>query len=227
MILMNGLSYVRASEWVKSNLLQSYGFVDHPESPHKDKPRIMKVSLSSEMELENILLSAYLLRDGKDTTSRIFPDIPWSERSERSSKIASGVHSPRSLILLGVPDNTTEPTGQTDNAHDAQQWCYIRETLGINDVAVIDTYRIPKSTNYAGSGPRPLKLTFLTKNMSEVVRTRWSTHQSLLPRELKLYPPPSPKPKNTAQHDKNMTSDIPTEYNTKNDVHPTPLESGV
>ena len=48
-----------------------------PNSPHRDKARLLKVTVRTEKDLESILLSAYLLQNGSENVERVFADVPW------------------------------------------------------------------------------------------------------------------------------------------------------
>ncbi|OON15978.1 hypothetical protein X801_08213, partial [Opisthorchis viverrini] len=56
----------------------------------------------------------------------------------------------------------------------------------MENVAVVDTYRIPKSPKYMCTGPKPLKLTLLRGDMLNLIQTQWQRHRNLLPRELRI-----------------------------------------
>ncbi|OON17725.1 hypothetical protein X801_06434, partial [Opisthorchis viverrini] len=106
-----------------------------------------------------------------DNGERIFADTPWSERSRKNTPHptnSTNKHTnDRSLIILGVP----EPN---------------KTTLEIENVAVVDTYRIPKSPKYLGTGPRPLKLTLLRGDKLNLIQTQWRRHRNFLPRDLRI-----------------------------------------
>jgi hypothetical protein len=158
-----------------------------PKSPHQDKPRLLKVIVSSEKDLENILLSAHTLRDGREDSCRVFADVPWTERYKNRSKSATSDNAnAKSLILLGVPEATDTSMGESLSHHDAQQWGFISTVIGAHDVAVVDTFRIPNSPKYQGSGPRPLKLTLLTEGMAETIRIKWKQSAHYLPKYIRI-----------------------------------------
>ena len=193
------------------------------KSPHKDQPRLLKVTVNNEKELEDILLSAYLLRDGRSESRRIYPDVPLPERL-MSSKNTDGNRLDRSLVLLGVPEASSTDMRNVDPYQDAEQWRYISNLLGTNDVTVMDTFRIPLSPKYEGSGPRPLKLTFLNSSMKEKVQAMWRERRHTIPREVRLssthMTPNSiiPRPDITNANLENIEPP-------KNGVPPTPVES--
>ncbi|KAF8568307.1 hypothetical protein P879_01692, partial [Paragonimus westermani] len=70
------------------------------------------------------------------------------------------------------------------NKHNFLQWKFVSDTLKTDDVAVVDTFRIPKSPKYMGTGPKPLKLTLLRSEMLDIVKTQWQRYRNLFPREL-------------------------------------------
>ena len=95
-----------------------------PNSLHQDKPRLLKVSVQNEKELEDILLSAYLLRDGEKNSSRVFVGIPWSKRkssSQKGKQHPTGKHEGRSLVILNGPESESHLDTQCRNKHDFQQ----------------------------------------------------------------------------------------------------------
>lgn len=158
-----------------------------PNSVHKDKPKLLRVTLKTEKELEEILLSAFLLQTGSENSERIFADTPYWERIQKPGHQGSINRSEdRNLIILGVPECNESADKNTQRTHDYQQWKFISETLSIEDVAVVDTFRIPKSPKYMGTGPRPLKLTLLRSTMVNIVKTRWECNRNLLPKELRI-----------------------------------------
>ena len=60
--------------------------------------------------------------------------------------------------------------------------------MGASGAVVIDTFRISNSTKYMGTGPRPLKLTFLTGHMVDIVRQRWNQYKKVLSHEIRICP---------------------------------------
>ena len=193
----------------------------HPDSPHSGKPRLLKISLNSEKELEDVLLSAYILNKEGHTTSRIYADVPWWERRNAKTKEkAKEAIQERSVVLLGIPDVTNVSCLNQSRSHDIQQWKFIEGVLGLKEVALVDTFRIPRSPRYSGTGPRPLKLTFLTSDMANVVRTQCLKSRNLLLPDIRVS---TMKPKIITPEQQPNESD----NKTKNDCQPTLLESAV
>lgn len=158
-----------------------------PDSQHKDKPRLLKVTLRAEKDLEDVLLSAFLLQNETENKERVFADVPWWERSRKPGKTDNiNRAEDRSLIILGVPDTDETSDKKIQNKHDFLQWKFISDILKTDDVAVVDTFRIPRSPKYMGTGPKPLKLTLLRSEMLSIVKTQWQRYRNLLPSELRL-----------------------------------------
>ena len=167
-------------------------------SPHNNNPRMLKITVSTEAELEDILLSAHLLRDGEDSTSRIYPDLPWWERRPGASpEKRNNLTDNRSLVLMGIPEAADTTAKNQVLTHDSQQWKFIEDQMGLKNCVVVDTFRIPKSSKYMGSGPCPLKLTFLTNAMATEVQDRWNNLKHLLPTGIRLQYRKSNEPRNT------------------------------
>ena len=154
------------------------------DSPNRDKPKLLKVTVATEKELEDILLSAYLLKDSTENNQqRVFADLPWWERTLKARNAVVDRSKHRNLILLGVPE-AEDPSKQKQ--HDFLQWKFISDTLSLKNIAVVDVFRIPKSPKYIGVGPRPLKLTFLRDGMQEEARSQWKQNHKRLPKYLRL-----------------------------------------
>lgn len=204
-----------------------------PDSVHNDKPRLLKVVVQNEKELEDVLLSAYLLRNTENNSSRIFLDVPWCERSRKLSQETSVKQTvDRSIIILGVPEIEETCDAKLQNKHDFLQWKFLSDILKTNDVAVVDTFRIPKSPKYAGIGPRPLKLTLLRSEMLSVVKSHWDRYQNLLPRELRISSSTRSNKSSSSTHStrptdtaKTNAGEPVTQVPAKNDPMPTPTES--
>ncbi|KAF8570458.1 hypothetical protein P879_00239 [Paragonimus westermani] len=158
-----------------------------PNSLHKDEPRLLKVTVRTEKDLECILLSAFLLQNGSENSERIFADVPWWERS-RKLGIQANINGAegRSLIILGVLETDETSDKKMRNKHSFLRWKFLSDTLKTDDVAVVDTFRIPKSPKYIGTGPKPLKLTLFRSEMLDIVKTQWQLYRNLLPRELEI-----------------------------------------
>jgi hypothetical protein len=192
-----------------------------PDSPHFAKPRLLKITLNNEKELEDVLLSAHILNKQGETTSRIFADIPWWERrNAKTDDKTKEARQERSVVLLGIPDATNESCPNQSRSHDIQQWKFIEEVIGLKEVALVDTFRIPRSPRYFGTGPRPLKLTFLTSNMADFVRTQCLKSRNLLPRDIRVS---TLKPKIITPEQPTNESD--NNANSKNAKGPTQSES--
>lgn len=158
-----------------------------PNSPNKGKPRLLRITVETEKDLEDILLSAFLLQNSDTNSERVFADVPWWERSQKSDKVTKITRTDdRSLIILGVPENEETSDKKLQNKHDFLQWKFLSDTIQANNVAVVDTFRIPKSPKYMGSGPRPLKLTLLRSEMLGTVKTQWERYRNILPKEIRL-----------------------------------------
>ncbi|KER29929.1 hypothetical protein T265_03521 [Opisthorchis viverrini] len=149
---------------------------------------------------EQPVIDTHLKREA-DNGERIFADIPWSERSRKNTPHPTNSTNKHtndcSLIILGVPEPNKTSDKIAQNTHDYLQWQFLCSTLEVENAAVVDTYRIPKSPKYLGTGPRPLKLTLLRGDMLNLIQAQWQRHRNLLPRELRI---------NTS-----MRNNIPTE----------------
>ncbi|KAF8569903.1 hypothetical protein P879_07941 [Paragonimus westermani] len=101
-----------------------------PNSLHKNKPRLLKVTVRTEKDLERILLSAFLLQNGSENSERIFADVPWWERSRKPGIQASIDDAEgRSLIILGVPETDEKSDKKMRNKHDFLRWKFLSDTL--------------------------------------------------------------------------------------------------
>ena len=158
----------------------------HPSSPHNGKPRMLQVMLSKEEELEEVLLSAHLLKNNGNGLSRVFADVPFWERAARKNQREKATNDDRSVILLGVPEAKEDPEPAKDSNHDVQQWKYLAELTKVQGVVATNTFRIPKSPRYLGSGPRPLKITFLNPEMADKFKRLWQAGRHIVPRETRL-----------------------------------------
>lgn len=200
-----------------------------PNSPHQNSPRLLKVVVRSEKELENILLSTYLLRGDKDDSSRVFADVPWSERSKASIQTKQDHRTKkeeRSLVILNVPESAPDLDAQGGARHDLQQWKYLSDIIEAKNEAVIDLFRIPKSPKYKGDGPRPLKITLLTAKMAETVFHNWTYFRHKLPRELRIKRSNSkPQPDTTNRSNQEQSDPEHIIIATKNGGLPAPIES--
>lgn len=173
-----------------------------PSSPHRDKPRLLRVTLPSEKDMENVLLHAYLLNNLPDSEFRISADIPWWERKPVSTGLDRT--NSRTLVLLGVPESAGSPSPHERLEHDYKQWRFIASSINASEAVVVDTFRIPKSTNYKGDGPKPLKVTFLTSGMTEAIKIKWKTNKNKLPKDVRLSFPKTDSPR--VSNDVSMTT---------------------
>lgn len=199
-----------------------------PDSPHHDKPRLLRLVVEKEKDLEDILLSAYLLRDENNDTSRIFADVPWSERVKSSSKGGqNSIIKPdeRSLIILNVPESASTINTKSGTQHDLQQWQYIGRNIQATNVAVVNLFRIPKSPKYEGNGPRPLKLTLLTTAMADSVYKHWRDSRQKLPREIRIIRGSPKRPHGTMEP--SIADAHSNELTPKNASLPAPVESAI
>ena len=133
------------------------------------------------------MLSSFLLRIDTESTERVYPDIPSWERNGNPRKSDSKECADAcDLIILGVPEAEENSDKAMKSKHDLLQWKFISETIKTDGVAVIDLFRIPKSSKYKGTGPNPLKLTLLRSDMVGSVRAQWKRYGHLLPREVRI-----------------------------------------
>ena len=158
-----------------------------PESSRNDKPRLLKVTVKTEQDLEPILLSSPILQDDSGNSERIFADVPWWERNHRAGIRGNTTHTEdRTLIILGVPEVEQYADRKTQSKHDFLQWKFVSDLLNLDDVTVVDTFRIPKSSRYMGTDPRPPKLTMLYREMVTAAKTQWQMFGKLLPEGVRL-----------------------------------------
>ena len=95
----------------------------------------------------------------------------------------------RSVIVSGVPDAPDGEDPQARMRHDILQWKFLRTSLGADQVAAVDIYRIPKSSKYMGSAPSRLKVTFLTSAMAEDAFSKWKLYGGQLPKYIRMRTP--------------------------------------
>jgi hypothetical protein len=183
------------------------------------------VKLQSEKDLENILLSAYLLRDGDENGSRVYADVPWSERKKptpNAKQSKSETPDGRSIVILNVPEYSGDSNVRCKSKHDFEQWRYLSDIIQATNEAATDIFRIPHSLKYQGSGPRPLKVTLLTDNMADRVFDNWKQFRSTLPKEIRMIRG-NIKPRPNMTQEKINTQDMCQ----KNDCAPTPTGSAL
>ncbi|OON14515.1 hypothetical protein X801_09693, partial [Opisthorchis viverrini] len=173
--------------------------------------------------MESIVLSALQLMDKADNGERIFADIRWSERTRKNTPQpinSTNKHTnDRSLIILGVPEPNETSDKIPQNTHDYMQWQFLCSTFEIENVAVVDTYRIPKSPKHMGTDPRPLKLTLLRGDMLNLIQTQWQRHRNLLLRELRIS---TSMRNNIPTEETKVNEDEAISETSKNDQLPTP-----
>lgn len=158
----------------------------HPNSVHYGEPRLLRVTLNSADETETVLLSANRLSKTSSEV-RILPDVPWKERSKDGS-IQEGNkkhHDKRVVIVHGVPEHQA-PCSDEAQAHDRDQWRYIREALSLENLVATSLTRIPMSPNYKGSGPRLLKLVLQSETAAQSMLENWAKFRDRLPTEIRL-----------------------------------------
>ncbi|CAI2739101.1 unnamed protein product, partial [Dicrocoelium dendriticum] len=137
----------------------------HTSSPSAGKPRLLRVDLQPGPAMEDVLLSAHLLRNNASLgiyQIRIFPDIPWTKRAARRQQLTPPTQ-PCSIIVHGVPElHALDATLQQRQQHDCNQWRFLQQTLNIVNVITTDVHRLPRPASYTGTAPHLLKVTFLT-----------------------------------------------------------------
>ena len=159
-----------------------------PSSLHSSEPRLLRVGLSSEQELEDVLLSCHLL--GKSSTNmRIILDRPWSERQKHKldHEGAKIEESKRSLLVYGVPEpeNGTETVNRKN---DCVEWKFLQELYEVRNVLTTSIIRLPTSLKYLGSGPRIMKVNFASSHMATEAITCWKRNRKRGPSELRFKP---------------------------------------
>ena len=161
----------------------------HPQSPHQEKPRLLRVVLKSVGDVEKTLLSSALLREtGSDV--RIFPDVPWEERQLRrvNPEAAKELRNKRVVIIHGVPELGDQDEATKRN-HDCSEWRYIQEILGIEGIITTDVSRIKPPANRNKNGPPLLKITVRSEDMVTSVLNAWYKSKKHAPPELRLRAP--------------------------------------
>ena len=158
----------------------------HPTSPHSDEPRLLRVTLKSQNDMEDVLLSAHLLRESGSNV-RIFPDVPWHERRKRQSnpQSARADEMKKAVFIYGVPESTDENPFRKQE-HDRREWQFVQELLGTDGCVTTSLVRLRPSPNYKGTGPRILKVTLLSEDMVETLMSNWSLQKRQMPPEVKL-----------------------------------------
>ena len=159
-----------------------------PNSLNHGNPRLIRVLLRSTEELETVLLSAHLLRDGENKI-RIYPDVPWYERRDRLALTTPEAKTARSLSTLyvhGIPEilDDDERGCQT---HDLNEWRYVLDLLALQDTVSTSLARVPSSQNYKGTGPKLLRVTLLSEQMAASVIKAWKDGRRVLPPEVRIY----------------------------------------
>ena len=165
-----------------------------PSSPHSGEPRLLRVTLQSQNDIEEVLLSAHLLKESGSNV-RIFPDIPWHERRKRQTdpQSAKTEEMKKAIFIHGIPESTEiNPFRKLE--HDRREWQFVQELLGAEGCVTTSLIRLRPSPNYKGTGPRILKATLLSEDMVETLISSWSIRKRLMPPELRLRAALSPNP---------------------------------
>ena len=161
----------------------------HPQSPHKEKPRLLRVVLKSVVDVEKTLLSCALLRTtGSDV--RIFPDVPWEERQLRrvNPEAAKELRNKRVILIHGVPELGDQDEA-TNRDHDCSEWRYIQGILGIEGIITTDVSRIKPPIHRINNGPPLLKITVRSEDMVTSIFNAWYKSKKHAPPELRLRAP--------------------------------------
>ena len=158
----------------------------HRSSPHSGEPRLLRVTLKNMEDVETVLLSSHLLRKAS-LPIRVFPDIPWDQRQKTArDPMAAKISRNKTTVLIhGVPESPAD-NEWSKQEHDCQEWRFIQQLLGTENILTTGICRLPHSNNYKGTGPRVLKVTLLNASMVDTLLTTWNSHKRLLPPELKI-----------------------------------------
>lgn len=157
-----------------------------PKSPHAGEPRLLRVLLKNESDVETVLLAAFKLRLAKSVI-RIYPDIPWRDRQLRKEdhKKDTRIDDFRAVFVHGVPElNDTDEL--KNKQHDCSEWRYIKELLGTDNIITTRLSRLPHSTNYKGTGPRILKVCLNSEQMVSSLLSSWYQHRRNAPPDLRI-----------------------------------------
>ena len=160
-----------------------------PSSGHAGEPRLLRIQLKSLVDVEDVLLSAHILRSASLKT-RIFPDIPWSQRQEKKEnpEKAKKASEKKTVLIHGIPESqATDEKGK--RAHDCQEWKFIQELIGTKDIVTTSVSRLPHSPNYKGTGPRILRVSMLQEEMVTSMLETWYVKRRLAPPELRIHTP--------------------------------------
>ena len=159
----------------------------HPSTPHTDQPRLLKVTLRSEKDLEDVLLSSYVLVNA--CKSRIYQNRTWSERQQLKTepKVVRADDNKRAVFIHGVPE-TKHQSEMENMKNDLEEWKFIQELLGFPEILTVGLIRLPSSANYRGTGPKILKVSLATSEMVTKVLQTWSKKCKHLPSELRIRP---------------------------------------
>ena len=159
--------------------------VRHHESAHYGEPRLLRVTFETEKDMETVLSSAYKLQH-TEHKARIFPDVPWHLRQRKKNPLTSQNHlESKSIYVHGVPEASTEDVGKIRD-HDKEEWTYIMNVLSLENVCATSIFRVPRSPNYQGNGPRIIKVNLLTADMVGIVYQSWRQNRAKFPTELRL-----------------------------------------
>ncbi|VDP85415.1 unnamed protein product [Echinostoma caproni] len=157
-----------------------------PSSPLAEEPRLLRVTLTDEKDIENVLLSSYLL--GKVSSRiKILPDRPWIERMRhRTNPVdAHELDYKRVALIHGVP-KLNDPDESTYQQNDCKEWRFIQELIGCHNIFTTSVSQLPYSVNYRGNDPR--KVTFSTPEMVTSVLQAWYQNRRRGPPEVRLRP---------------------------------------
>ena len=156
-----------------------------PTSPHAGEPRLLRVLMKNESDVETVLLSAFKLRLAKSII-RIYPDIPWKERKilKDGAKFVTMDVDLRSVFVHGVPE-LKDADELKNKQHDCTEWKYIKELLGVDNIITTKIFRLPHSTNYKGNGPRILKVTLSSDQIVTSLLSSWYQHRNIAPPDLR------------------------------------------
>lgn len=132
------------------------------------------------------MLSSYRLRSSTSGL-HIFPDIPWKERPKATNSKTENRRSEnkKTIIIHGVPELLNHSPDEVE-AHDREQWCFIREKLSLSNVIAQSITRIPTSSKYKGCGPKLIKLVLQSELMVPVLLANWVNFRGRLPTEIRL-----------------------------------------
>ena len=157
----------------------------------KTGTRPMRVELHATSAVDTILIAGSTLRANSDSKIRVSPDLPWHIRQIRQKARQAGGDPQRrcNVILHGIPES---PLADPQDActHDAQQWAFIRNKLGLSplDARVCNISRIPRPLHLSNiSAPRLLRVSLITEEMASTVLSSWDTSHNMFPRDIRVH----------------------------------------